>query len=98
MQFVLVAFDDTDEEALNRRLAVREAHLQTGREMFASGRWLYAAGILSDEGCMIGSMIVCDFPSRQEMERQWLDKEPYILGNVWKNITIHRAQVAPFIA
>ena len=96
MQFIVVAYDGTDEGALERRLAAREAHLKSARELFESGKWLYAAGILDDDGKMIGSMIVCDFPSRDELERQWLKKEPYVTGNVWKKIDINRAQVAPF--
>jgi uncharacterized protein YciI len=97
MQFVVIAYDGTDEAALERRLAVREAHLALAKEMFDAGRWLYACGILDDNGQMIGSMIVCDFASRDEMEQHWLKQEPYILGNVWQTINIHRAQVPPFL-
>ena len=95
MQFIVVAYDDTDAGALERRLAARGAHLESAKEMFESGKWLYAAGILNDDGKMIGSMIVCEFPSRSELE-QWLKEEPYVTGNVWKTIDIKRAQVAPF--
>jgi uncharacterized protein YciI len=94
MQFIVIAYDGTDEKALERRLAVREAHLKSAKEMFDSGKWLYAAGILDDAGKMIGSMIVCDFPSREELE-EWLKEEPYVVGNVWKKINVNRAQVAP---
>jgi uncharacterized protein YciI len=93
MHFVLVAYDGTDEEALDRRMAVREAHLNLAKEMLESGKWLYACGILDDEERLIGSMIVCDFPSRDEMEQQWLDQEPYMLGDVWRTLKIHRALI-----
>jgi hypothetical protein len=43
-------------------------------------------------------MIVCDFPSRDELEEQWLKNEPYVTGNVWKKIEVNRAHVAPFCA
>jgi uncharacterized protein YciI len=98
MQFVMIAFDGTDKGALARRMAAREAHLKLGKEMYDAGKWLYAAGILNDEGKMIGSMIVCDFPSREEMEKQWLKREPYVIGKVWQKIDIRRAQPAPFCA
>jgi uncharacterized protein YciI len=98
MQFVLIAYDGIDEGALGRRLAAREAHLKQGKELHEAGKWLYAAGLLDDGGKMIGSMIVCEFPSREEMEKQWLSREPYIAGKVWQKIAIHRAQVAPFCA
>jgi uncharacterized protein YciI len=96
MQFIVIAYDGTDEGALERRLAVREAHLESAKKMFEGGRWLYAAGILSDDGKMIGSMIICEFSSRDELEQQWLKDEPYVVGEVWKEIKVNRAQVAPF--
>ena len=95
MHFVLVAYDGTDEAALDRRMAVREAHLKLAKEMIDSGQWLYACGILDDDERLIGSMIVCDFPSRDEMEQEWLKIEPYVLGNVWQTVKIHRAFVPP---
>lgn len=98
MQFMVIGHDGTDADALARRMAVREAHLKSGKELYDAGKWLYAAGILNDAGTMVGSMIVCDFPSREEIERQWLKKEPYITGRVWQKIEIHRVQVAPFAA
>lgn len=96
MQFVLIAYDGTDEGAFGRRIAAREAHLKLGKEMHEAGKWLYAVGILNDEGKMIGSMIVCEFASKEEMEKQWLSREPYIAGKVWQKIDIQRIQVAPF--
>lgn len=96
MQFLVIAYDGTDEEALERRLAAREAHLKSAKKLFESGKWLYAVGILNDEGKAIGSMIVCEFASRDELEQQWLKVEPYVVGNVWKEIKINRAQAAPF--
>ena len=98
MQFIVTAYDGTDEGAIARRMAAREEHLRLGKEMHDTGKWLYAAGILNDEGQMIGSMIVCEFPSRSEMQKQWLSREPYIAGKVWQKIDIHRAQTAPFCA
>jgi uncharacterized protein YciI len=97
MQFLVVAYDGTDAEALERRLKVREAHLKSAQEMYDTGKWLYAAAILNDNGKMIGSMIVCEFPSRDELD-QWLKEEPYVVGNVWQKIEVNRAQVAPFCA
>jgi hypothetical protein len=96
MQFILIAYDGTDEQALERRMAVREAHLSNAKKMFEEGQLWYAAGILNEAGKMIGSMMLCDFPSRHELENKWLKNEPYILGKVWEKIEINRAQVAPF--
>ena len=98
MQFIVFGYDGRDENALERRLAAREAHLAMAGEMYQAGRWLYAAAILSDDGVMCGSMIVCDFPSQEDLESQWLNREPYVTGKVWEKVEIKRAQVAPFCA
>lgn len=97
MQFLVIAYDGTDEGALERRLKAREAHLKLAKAMYDNGQWLYATAILNDDGKMMGSMIVCEFPSRDELE-QWLKEEPYVVGNVWQKIEVNRAQVAPFIS
>jgi uncharacterized protein YciI len=96
MHFIVLGYDGTDEKALERRMAARDAHLAQAEELYHNGLWLYAAAILDEQGNMSGSMIVCDFPSKEQMQTRWLDKEPYVLGNVWQTIEIHRAQAAPF--
>lgn len=96
MQFIVMGYDGKDEGALDRRMAAREAHLSMAKKMVESGRWLYAAAILNDQEKMAGSVIVCDFDSRQALESEWLEKEAYVLGKVWEKIDITRAQAAPF--
>ena len=44
MQFLVVAYDGTDEGALDRRMAVRKSHLKQAEEWYDKGKWLYAAG------------------------------------------------------
>lgn len=96
MQFIVMGYDGTDEHALDRRMKAREAHLNIASEMHQKGKWLYAAAILNDDGKMCGSMIVCEFDSLQALKEEWLDQEPYVVGDVWKNIDIKQAMVAPF--
>lgn len=95
MQFIVRGLDGRDEKALDRRMAARQDHLAMAKKMYEAGKWLFAAAILDDDGKMTGSVIVCDFESRTEMQDLWLDHEPYILGNVWDKIEITRGQVAP---
>jgi uncharacterized protein YciI len=95
MQFIVNGYDGGDEDALDRRMAARESHLAMAKEMVENGRWLYAAAILNEDEKMTGSMIVCEFDSRQDLQSEWLDKEPYVLGKVWEKIEITRAQVPP---
>ena len=94
MHFIVIAYDGADTKALERRKAVREDHMRIVKEMFDSGKWLYAVGILNDDNVPVGSMVVCDFPSRKDLEEQWLKREPYVLGNVWQKIEINKAEVA----
>lgn len=98
MQFIVIGRDGTDSKALDRRMAAREAHLATARQMHETGRWLYAAALLNDEGNMTGSVIVCDFESEEALRREWLDTEAYVTGNVWESVEVTRAAVAPFWA
>ncbi len=97
MQFLVLGYDGKDEGAMARRLAVREAHLKGFRDKLGQGNFLYGSAILDDDGKMIGSLIICDFPSKEALEEQWLKEEPYVVGGVWKRIEITRAQVPPFL-
>ncbi len=58
MQFTLVAEDDKDTEALNRRMAARDQHLEVAKKLKAEGHVLYGAALLGDEGKIIGSVYV----------------------------------------
>ena len=98
MQFIVHGYDGTDAEASNRRLAAREAHLKEAREWKDKKRWLFAAALLDEDGKMVGSVIVCDFPSEEALQAEWLQKEPYVTGNVWQKVEIRRAQIAPMFA
>ncbi|MED4531363.1 YciI family protein [Metabacillus fastidiosus] len=93
MQYIVTAYDGTDEKATDRRLAVREEHLKSVERRFKEGQHLYGAAMLNDEGKMIGSMMVVDYPSREELDN-WLKVEPYVTGNVWQKIEIKRCKVA----
>lgn len=90
MEFLVLAYDETDADALNRRLAAPEAHLDGVREMKREGTFLEGGAILDDGGRMIGSMVLVNFPSRQECEA-WIASDPYTTGGVWKKV-----QVLPF--
>jgi uncharacterized protein len=94
MQFLVIAYDGTDEKALERRLAVRADHIALGDKMRDANKMLYGAAILDEAEKMIGSMLLCQFESRQELDR-WLEKEPYVTGNVWQKIEIQPCKVGP---
>lgn len=90
MQFVIIGLDGTDEAAPARRQSVREQHIKMGDDLLASGNLWYGAALLNDDGTMKGSMYVMSFPSEKELQ-EYLDKEPYVVGKVWQDITIHKS-------
>lgn len=93
MQFLLLAYDGTDPEALQRRLKVREEHLRKIDILKKTGEFLLGGAILDENGKMIGSMIVYDFPDRHALE-EWLKEEPYLTTGVWEKTEIQPFRLA----
>jgi uncharacterized protein len=93
MQFILLAYDGTDTQALERRMKVREEHLSKIDILKKTGEFLCGGAILDDDGKMIGSMIVYDYPDRKALD-QMLKNEPYFTENVWKKIEIRPFRMA----
>jgi hypothetical protein len=96
MQFLLLAYDGNDPEALQRRLNVREEHLKKISRLKMAGEYLFGGAILDDNDKMIGSMIVYEFPDRQSLDERLKD-EPYITGDVWEKIEIQPFRHAKMI-
>ena len=94
MQFAIIAFDGTDEQAPARRMQNRAAHIALSDDAVTRGEQVIGAALLDDNGAMRGSVMIVDFPSRQELDA-WLAKEPYVLGKVWERIEIHACKVGP---
>ncbi len=93
MQFMIVAYDGTDEDALNRRLAVRDSHIAGAIELKNKGNLIAGGAILDDAGSMIGSTTYVEFESRAELDA-WLERDPYVTGDVWRDITITPIRLA----
>jgi uncharacterized protein len=93
MQFIVTGYDGKDDDALGRRMVARDAHLKVAKEMADNGKWLYAAAIINEKEQMAGSVIICEFDSKESLKKEWLDNEPYILGKVWEKVEIMQAQI-----
>lgn len=93
MQFLVLAYDGSDDGALDRRMAARAAHLAGVAAMVADGRMRIGGAILDDAGRMIGSMTVVDFPDRAALDA-WLAADPYVTGGVWERIEVRPFRVA----
>jgi uncharacterized protein len=96
MQYLLVAYDGTDADALDRRLKVREDHLNKISLLKQHGEFKCGGAILDDDGKMIGSMIVYDYPDRQSLDAS-LQHEPYFTEGVWKKIEIRPFRIAKMV-
>ena len=93
MQFVVIAKDGTDEGAVARRSEVRPAHLEGIRPLVERGHVPLGGAILDEAGRMVGSVMVVDFPTREELEA-WLRTDPYVASGVWKQIEVHPYRAA----
>ncbi len=78
-------------------MASRQAHLDLHEKLRQQGKMSYAAALMNDEGQMVGSMIVCAFETRAEVDA-WLKTEPYVESRVWEKIEITPCKVAPLYA
>jgi uncharacterized protein YciI len=87
MQFVIIARDGTDNEALGRRMAAREAHLVNMKKLKTDGHYVIGGPFLDDKESMIGSIVIVDFADRAGVDN-WLANDPYTKGNVWQQIEV----------
>lgn len=92
-QYLILARDGDDEQALERRKHVRPLHLEGTRKLKASGRFILGGAILDDEENMRGSVMIVQFASDEEF-RQWYESEPYLTQGVWQTIEVKPFKVA----
>ena len=92
-QYLILATDYKDDDALNRRLSVREAHLKRVRTEKAEGRFIIGGAKLNEQDNMHGSMLVLQLEN-EEAARKWVSEDPYITGKVWEHIEILPFRVA----
>lgn len=94
MEFIVIAHDHNDKEALERRLTVRDEHLSFARKMFDAGKWKFASALLDEDGNMNGSVIACEYDSEEQLRNEWLDNEAYIKNNVWGEVIVRIGKFA----
>ncbi|WP_266064853.1 YciI family protein [Brucella intermedia] len=87
MQFTIIARDDTAVGTLERRLAAREEHMERIHAMKAEGTILDGGALIDDDGKMIGSVVLCEFPDRAALDA-YIGSEIYFTQKVWKDITV----------
>ena len=85
---MVIARDGTDDDAPERRRGVRPTHLASIQPLVDAGTILVGGAILDDDGTMRGSVLLVDFPTRDELDA-WLREDPYVTGGVWDRVEVH---------
>ncbi len=86
-QYLVTGYDYTDEGALDRRMAARPHHLDNAKKYKESGNYITGAAILDDAGKMIGSVMMLQFETEEELEA-WKMGEPYITQKVFETVDV----------
>ncbi len=92
-QYLVTAYDYTDNGALKRRMDVRPHHLDGARELKANGNFIVGGAILDDDGKMVGSIMILQFEDEEQLEA-WKQSEVYITQKVWESVDIKPFRVA----
>ena len=90
MQFTVVGLDGKDDQAMDRRLAVRPDHIATGEQLRENGNLWFAAALLDHAGKMVGSVYHLQFATQKDFD-SWYETEPYVVGDVWRDVSIHKS-------
>ena len=92
-QYLIIAQDGKDGEALNRRKEVRPLHLAGAKKLKENNNLVIGGAMLDDEGNMRGSIMIVQFETQDEFQK-WYDNEPYITGGVWREVEVKPFRVA----
>ena len=87
MDFPVIAMDGFDDGALDRRMAARDEHIAGIMKLKEQGHFIAGGAILDDDGKMIGSSVIVEFPDRESVEK-CIAEDPYTRGDVWRDVTI----------
>ncbi|RFM28054.1 YciI family protein [Deminuibacter soli] len=92
-QFLILAEDFKDANALQRRLDIRPKHLDRMRVEKEKGTFIIGGAQLNEEGNMFGSMLIIELAD-EEAAQDWIQDDPYVTGQVWEHISITPFRVA----
>ena len=96
-QYLITGYDYTDAGALDRRMAVRQQHIDGTKDLTATGNYIMGGAILNDEGKMIGSVMVLQFENDEQLEA-WKQQETYVVHKIWESIDVKPFKVAAAVA
>ena len=71
LQYIVYAWDGTNDKALERRLNARPAHFECARKLKSENNFIPGGAMLADSCKMIGSTMVVQFETEERL-RDWL--------------------------
>jgi len=92
-QYLIIASDGEDAEALPRRMAARPLHLSGASRLKANGNFVIGGATLNGQGQMNGSVMIVQFENEADFQA-WYAQEPYITQGVWQNVEVRPFKVA----
>ncbi|TWI96675.1 hypothetical protein JN11_03787 [Mucilaginibacter frigoritolerans] len=92
-QYLITAYDYTDNGALDRRMNIRPYHLDGAKKLKESGNFILGGAMLNEENKMIGSVMILQFETEEGLEI-WKQTEPYITQKIWESFDIKPFRVA----
>ena len=85
MQYLITAYDATDEGALQRRSDARADHLENMKKVQETAMVVCAGAIRNDQEQPVGSYLIMDFADKAQLDA-YLANEPYVTANVWGQV------------
>ncbi|PWI34052.1 hypothetical protein DI392_07585 [Vibrio albus] len=88
-----VIFSQDVENSLEKRMSVREKHLERLKTLQDEGRLLTAGPMPAidsenpGEAGFTGSTVIADFGSLEEA-KNWADADPYVAAEVYQNVIV----------
>ncbi|KAL5532252.1 hypothetical protein ACEPAF_5821 [Sanghuangporus sanghuang] len=100
-QFMVYAPDKTDEGTLQRRMSVRQQHLENAKKLGADGILKFGRGLLSPESIstpgaeqkLIGSLMIFEAPKLEDVKKL-IESDLYYTNSVWDP---ERIVILPFL-
>ena len=92
---MVLAWDHKGPVGVERRDAARAAHSESIRALWEEGHVVLGAGIRDDEGAITGSLVIVEYPSRDDVDR-YLESEPFVSQSVWERVEVHPVFVPDF--
>jgi uncharacterized protein len=95
VHFLIYAWDAKGDHAVAKRDALRPVHAATIKALFDEGHVVLGAGLLDDDGVVRGSLVIVDFPSRDDVDT-YLASEPFATEGLWDRVEVHPLRVPDF--